>query len=126
MAGWKTAFKRGLFFTQPERVTSPTLGPHLHLNRPLESATFAMEKGKAVHSWNSTIRHSAKSFSENVVLAEQVIKCYRLYYFTTGRGSFNQDNSAIFLVEKMYNEAIWVSIIWEIRKNVVYAKSFSS
>ena len=51
--GWRVErlhFNAGCFFTQPERVTSPTLGPHLHLNRPLESATFAMKKGKAVHS----------------------------------------------------------------------------
>ena len=48
-------------------------------------------------------RHSATSFSENVVLANTKYKCYSFYFFLRlGNSliSFNQDNNATFFGEK--------------------------
>ena len=45
-----------------------------------EQASFWRENVVAIH------HHSAKGFSESVVLAKQVIKCWKFYYFALGKG----------------------------------------
>ena len=76
-----TARDRHIFYTEKRTTTSTRFSQIFPILSSAHAWTSVILAGK-----RDSYRHSTTNFSENVVVAEQVIKCNKSYHFASGRG----------------------------------------